>query len=505
MGLFTRHDDYVSPFDTDDTPDYVSPDVEAARISQQVDAEQDQREHIARIRKQQDAKVSRSEPTQSTHNVQMPTHQPTQPVRQPKRRPIQQSKQQPRPNTTTQNTWHGRTTAPNTQNNTGKRSGFAVAALIVAIIAVVNFESISSMLFAIVAVVLAIIAIPRTGAHPRKSGRGMAIIALVLAILLVITQTAAIIAQRAYLEETITEHAGAYTENESFTVSDHSGRVYDYNDQAYDITIDHAAYGLTEDYDGNPQLLISLTVTNASDEERPLSRVDVDALQNGIALDRSYGFESNQGTQQLGFADADDFTTIDAGQTQTVTVAFTTQDGSSPFLVYICGDNEATLSAFEFEDGQSAGPLTQIDADDMDTPPQAGEADREGMTTLVDYGGQPRISLRFESVRQGPQDYNGNETVILTLTWINETDRPHMLSDFGVLDLMQNGHELDTSYPSEASQDYDWNSTHRLAMPGVLMRATIFYTPATNAGGTFDASFDAYDSSGIVENTFSIE
>ena len=504
MGLFTRHDDYVSPFDTDDTPDYVSPDIEAVRISQQVDAEQDQREHIARMRKQRDAKASRPNPAQSAHNVQTSARRTTQPVRQPKRQPVQQSKRQPRPNTTAQATRRHQPATPNTQNNKGKRSGFAVAALIVAVIAVVNFESISSMLFALVAVVLAIVAIPQTGARSRKSGRGMAIIALVLAILLIVTQTVAIIAQRAYLDETITGPATAYTGNESFTITDHSGKVYDYNNQAYDITIDHAAYGLTEDYDNNPQLLVSLTVTNASGEARPLSRVDVDALQNGIALDRSYGFDSNQDTQQLGFADADDFTTIDAGQTQTVTVAFTTQDDSSPILVYICGENEAIRSAFVFEDGQSSGPLTQIDADDMDAPPQAGEADRENMTALVDYGGQPRISLRFDSVQQGPQDYNGNETVMLTLTWINETDRPHMLSDFGTLDLMQNGHELDTSYPSEASRDYDWNSMHRLAMPGVLMRATVFYTPAS-AGGSFDASFDAYDSSGIVENTFSIE
>lgn len=45
MGFFSRDDDgYVSPFDVDDAPDYVDPDVRARELSDAVDRDQDRRE-----------------------------------------------------------------------------------------------------------------------------------------------------------------------------------------------------------------------------------------------------------------------------------------------------------------------------------------------------------------------------------------------------------------------------------------------------------------------------
>ncbi|OZG67360.1 DUF5067 domain-containing protein [Bifidobacterium eulemuris] len=513
MVLFAEHDDYVSPFDTDDAPDYVNPDVEAARISQQVDAEQDQREHIARMRKLQDAASPRPNPADMARDVQTSIRQATKPINRANHWPVWQSKRQSQPHASARSMQRDQAYGSDAKTSQGKRSGYAIAALAVAAVAVISFGETSSIVLTIVALALAIVAIFRTDARSRKSGRVMAVAALVLAVVMLAMQTAILIVKNVSHSDIsltssglVTDYDGYEASDEPFTVADHSGTVRDYNGQTYDITIDQAAYGLTDDYDGNPQLIVSFTVTNNADEAWSLnSMAYVDVLQNGVGLDQAYGFENNAATRQLGFADADGGDDIESGQTQTVTMAFNPTDVSSPILVYVSGVNEAVQSAFVFADGQSTGPLTQIDAADMETPPQAGEAEREGMTTMVDYDGLSRISLRFDSVRQGPQDYDGNDTVMLTLTWINETDRPYSLADLGAVDLAQDGHELSRAYISDdLSQGYDEAAMYRLVMPGVPMSVDICYTP-TGDDDSFDASFNAYSSFDDMESTLSLE
>lgn len=512
MGLFNRHDDYVSPFDTDDTPDYVNPDIEASRINQQVDAAHDQRGHITGIRQQRDANTILPHPTEETRGIPTPIRRTTNPVRLSNRRP-RQSKKQAAPITTAQPASHDQTYDANARPAKLKHSGFATSALTIAIIAAVNFGETVSMVLSAVAVALAIIAISRTGSRSRRPGRGMAVTALVIAVIVLIAQAVATVAIRMPSGATSfkspiasignsTEHGNQ--EDDTFTATDQTGTIHDYDGNAYDVTIDQAAYGLTENPDGVAELIVSFTVTNHSDESWPLAMANVNVLQNGVAVDRSFGFDNTDEARRLGFGDADDLTDIEADSTRTVTAAFIPQDTSSPILVYASGVNDAVRAAYTFPESQQSGSLTPIDADDVKIP-QAGESERDGMTTMVDYDGNPRISLRFDSMRQGPRDYEGNKTVMLTLTWINETDRPYSLADLGALDLTQDDHTLDKSYIDDSMQEYDDDSMRRMAMPGVLRTTTVCYTPS-DIDGSFDVSFDAYSSfDDVMEDTFTLE
>lgn len=77
----------------------------------------------------------------------------------------------------------------------------------------------------------------------------------------------------------------------------------------------------------------------------------------------------------------------------------------------------------------------------------------------------------------GPDDYQGRHTIIVTITWVNQSEANEPLSNAAKLTVTQDGSQLEMNYYTEPPlpQGYENMSFSRSVQPGVLAKTTVSY------------------------------
>jgi len=80
-------------------------------------------------------------------------------------------------------------------------------------------------------------------------------------------------------------------------------------------------------------------------------------------------------------------------------------------------------------------------------------------------------------VTTDPDDYQGRHTIIVTITWVNQSEANEPLSNAAKLTVTQDGSQLEMNYYTEPPlpQGYENMSFSRSVQPGVLAKATVSY------------------------------
>lgn len=528
MSRTDRQQAYISPFDADNGPAYIEPGAEAARLSRQVDAdqqlrdraEQKARRRAARALKRQNAvknqrrtaaqsvppaasrAASRNGQTMPRRDAAGPaperSAQPSQPgysdVQQTDASPEAQSKAQDRP--------------------------FSFLALLAIVLAALAYSK-SDDLFGLEetaalawpAIALAIVAFARTFTKRRRRGRIMAPIAVVIAIAALVTaissqpasfpitdQDTYYAANDAAGDEKNGSHesdAAGDDDHEAQAVTERVGTVSSYGGKSLDITIAGASLGERDSLTGERTVIITLTVTNTGSRTSINSLGELAVFQNGLALDHTYLYSEYGDTAPQGYDRNALSRDVAAGATVTAMDVFQLREDATPLVVRFDSYRKAgVVSAFTFDgipaDASAGASLTQVDSSSLPTAPQTGDISREGMTTFTGgYPARPIGSARVDSIKAGPADYEGNDTVIVTLTWVNDSDKPVRLPDLGALQAKQGKTELEIAYLDEGTEGYDEQSRNRLVLPGVETRATLAYV--LKKKGAVEFTLTGYD------------
>ena len=176
-------------------------------------------------------------------------------------------------------------------------SGLAVAGLVMGIIALfssfVPLLNLLSFPFVLLAIIFGGIGLWQTASRG-KGGKGLAIAGLVLGVLALL------------ITFVMYGAAGSSSDGASDAVSSSSGATAEQTDAAgtqsaesqaaeqtatapdYAVTIDNCA--VTEDYQGNPAIIVTFTFTNNSDEAASaMTAVHAQAFQNGVELEMAIG------------------------------------------------------------------------------------------------------------------------------------------------------------------------------------------------------------------------
>lgn len=514
MSRTDRQRAYISPFDADNGPAYIEPGAEAARLSKQVDADQqlrDRAEQKARrraaraLKRQNAAKNQRSASAQSkppTGTVRTASRNGQTMPRRDAAGPTPERSAQPSQSSHPDG-WQTDSTSSETQSKTQDRP-FSFLALLAIVLAALAYSKSDDFFgleetaaLAWPAIALAIVAFARTFTKRRRRGRIMAPIAVVIAVAALVTAISSqpasfpITGQDTYYaanDAAGDERNGSHESNaagdddhEAQAVSERVGTVSSYGGKSLDITIAGASLGERDSLTGERTVIITLTVTNTGSRTSINSLGELAVFQNGLALDHTYLYPEYGDTVPQGYDRNALSRDVAAGATVTAMDVFQLREDATPLVVRFDSYRKAgVVSAFTFDgipaDASAGASLTQVDSSSLPTAPQTGDTSREGMTTFTGgYPARPIGSARVDSIKAGPADYEGNDTVIVTLTWVNDSDKPVRLPDLGALQAKQGKTELEIAYLDEGTEGYDEQSRNRLVLPGVETRATLAY------------------------------
>lgn len=487
MGLFhgrdRNGDGYVSPFDTEETQDYVDPATQLEREARE------------------DGRRQGAQRDRSAHNdVQ--------------------------------------TAAPKTA---GRRpNGLATAAFVLAIVSWgLHGPATLTLIVALLAFVFGVVAFAGTLRDPRRLGRIRSAVASVVAVVVLVgwTITAQTLAKAGInpftsgLSISVSNPLHASSSDADVSkeppmdddpqVSEGSGTVTAADDQEKADVAITAVRRAPDTYDGGKTIVVTFGVTNRGDESCRFYDFGYAVYQHGIALAHTTATDYDHATD----ADPDGLDYYDMrsesselapGADATVTVAFELRDGSD-IVVEVGSRHSGTYvrRGFTFTDGlDMLSPLPQSDA-------QAAlrgedEADDSGMfhTWKAYKSGASSLAMAMEvtGVSYAGKDFDGNDYAIVTIRWINESKHPFGFDDFGSFKVEQNGSELRSTVPdsndaSDLARSFDMNSGYARVTPGTAMTVTKAYRLVDVTDGlkvtldghrapSFDRTFDLADAPG---------
>lgn len=513
MGRSDRQQAYISPFDADNGPAYIEPGAEAARLSRQVDADQQLRDRAEQKARRRAARtLKRQNVSKGQRKTTAQSKPPTAASRATSRNDSAMPRRNaagPTPERLAQSPQPGypdlqqTSASPEAQSKAQDRP-FSFLALLAVVLAALAYSKSDSFYgldevatLAWPAIALAIIAFARTFTQRRRRGRIMAPIAVIIAV-------AALATAMSYQPASfpITNQDTYYATNdaagnegdgsnesdgtgdearETQAVTERVGTVSSYGGKSLDITIAGASLGERDSLTGERTVIVTLTVTNTGSRTSINSLGELAVFQNGLALDHTYLYPEYGDTAPQGYDRNALSRDVAAGATVTAMDVFRLREDATPLVVRFDSYREAgVISAFTFDgvpsDVSDGASLTQVDSSSLPTVPQTDDTSREGMTTFTGgYPARPIGSARIDSIKAGPADYEGNDTVIVTLTWANDSDKPVRLPDLGALQAKQGKTELEIAYLDEGTEGYDEQSRNRLVLPGVETRATLAY------------------------------
>ncbi len=382
MGLFSRHhdDDYVSPFDVDDSPAYISIDSQTSQVDEPA---------------YQQPKIARSENTQ-TENARSKTTQSKS-----DRKPGGATKRQRR-------SW-------------------------VAVIAIIVFALGSNLV-----------------AHIISAGGS------------------------SDSDDSSYSFKSPSQGNKPTRVK--TGETTSFGNRKATVTIAKATTGPTDD-DGHETVIITYHWKNTSDANTTFGELamDLQVYQSGIGLNKTYLY-SRGGSSIEGYKTQSDDIKIAKGEESDATIAYQLNDATGDLYVVA---NQATryhegiVSAFKAP--TSGTQYEQVQPDDIAPAPKATEAEKRKMKRISSYSGDALVSI--DDVTTAPDDYQGRHTIIVTITWVNQSEANEPLSNAAKLTVTQDGSQLEMNYYTEPPlpQGYENMSFSRSVQPGILAKATVSY------------------------------
>lgn len=525
MGLFGNRntDDYVSPFDVDEAPDYVDPSTVVERESQ-IDARQHQREERRRKaqkraehRKQEHIEQAYYHTGQPPASHQRPNIPPSQPAgaARPTTNPVVNAANRPK---------------PQTKRPLAAKLGVAILLLVIATILGNTFSAL--LVLGAVIILLQSIRLPKPGASNgagrptptasrtpsaassrTTSSRRTVTVAITVAVVVAIIVAASVIGVIMAQHNTSSgslrgsfswspddEDDHDYTEPEPETFERTGTLADDYDDERMSFTITRAYAGIHDDLDART-VVIELEASNEGSVATSLSSMgDLEVFQNGVGLRDIYLYIGDDADVLAGYDPSASINEILPDATATITMAYTLRDDTTPLDVRLSDySGDTTIrSAFEIGEDTPEAPFTQIDSSELPEVPEA--TDTDGMTTVRDWDDTVIADVQVDDIALGPQTYEGQDTVIVTYRWINRSDDPISLSWLGDIQARLDGTELETAYLSEPPTGYEDGSKYLSVLPGAQATVTIAYElPRTD--GTVNARIVDYDDTVLVEGS----
>lgn len=505
MGLFSRNDDgYVSPFDTDDAPDYLDPQERAEELSDAVEAAQWERERTrsaARRTSHDDARYSppAQSPVQSPAqaSAQSPADgRPAQPQRDVPPRP--RADRTWRPPRTHAAPARSEAPAPTMPSAPGDATGTPPY----------RFR-------------------PTSKRHP---------IAAIVQIVITLVVVAVIVAAFDHVGGIFRHLTGETTYHIDRGSSDDDPYDYDVFGVSDQPTVMHvdgidlalsgmrgrfrieaAQRGPTLQPSGASTVLVTYSWDNIGDDSASFTLLAQHMVfQDGreLAGTRLYPEYGDTGLPE-DYDGSADLTDIDPGDSQRLMIAYILDRDDAPIDVWLADPyyNDATARRYELtpgDDGMLAGtPIT--DADDTTVPdtgddPSNGDCpDGTAMSALRGYR-TDGISACIVDATRGPDDYDGTPTVIVRFMWRNDGNRPTSLAADAIIGVTVNGTQLDNSYLQGEDGDADtftYGSAYRTIQPGMTDMAVAAYELADGVE-SLDVTLSGYQS-GALSATLPIE
>lgn len=255
-----------------------------------------------------------------------------------------------------------------------------------------------------------------------------------------------------------------------------TGETTSFGNRKATVTIAKATTGPT-DHDGHKTVIITYHWKNTGDANTTFGELamDLQVYQSGIGLNKTY-LHSRGGSSIEGYKTQSDDIKIAKGEESDATIAYQLDDATGDLYVVA---NQATryhegiVSAFKAP--TSGTQYEQVQPDDIAPAPKAAEAEKRKMKRIRSYSGDALVSI--DDVTTGPDDYQGRHTIIVTITWVNQSEANEPLSNAAKLTVTQDGSQLEMNYYTEPPlpQGYENMSFSRSVQPGVLAKATVSY------------------------------
>ncbi len=191
-----------------------------------------------------------------------------------------------------------------------------------------------------------------------------------------------------------------------------------------DFFVEISGYELTEDYDGNPAVLISYTFTNNSDESTSaMVSLSCRAFQNGIQLDSAFIYNHEK------YDSGDSMKDIQPGASIELMEAYVLSSETAPIEFEV-------EESFSFA-GEKLGQLFVISDETSIRLSAAPEGD---FTAEV---GDYTVSIVSYKLTE---DYEGSPAILIELGFTNNSDEPAIFASSVSFSAFQDGIELDTAY-----------------------------------------------------------
>lgn len=416
MGLFSRHhdDDYVSPFDVDDSPAYISIDSQTSQVDEPA---------------YQQPKSGRISPM-----------------------PIVADRQASRP-----------PRAPQTNQAGTDRSGRCAPQ------SALQRPSISRRLRT-----RAVQERPQTRRSTKRQRRSWVAVIAIIVFALGSNLVSHIISTGGSSDSDDSSYSFKSPSQDNKPTRVKTGETTSFGNRKATVTIAKATTGPT-DHDGHKTVIITYHWKNTGDANTTFGELamDLQVYQSGIGLNKTY-LHSRGGSSIEGYKTQSDDIKIAKGEESDATIAYQLNDATGDLYVVA---NQATryhegiVSAFKAP--TSGTQYEQVQPDDIAPAPKATEAEKRKMKRIS--SGDALVSI--DDVTTGPDDYQGRHTIIVTITWVNQSEANEPLSNAAKLTVTQDGSQLEMNYYTEPPlpQGYENMSFSRSVQPGVLAKATVSY------------------------------
>lgn len=420
MGLFSRHhdDDYVSPFDVDDSPAYISIDSQTS----QVDEPAYQQPKSGRISPDADRRRPAGKPAAPS-----PADEPDGPAR----------------------TGAGDAPLNPSYNGHPYRGGYG------------HVQSKSDR---------------KPGGATKRQRRSWVAVIAIIVFALGSNLVSHIISTGGSSDSDDSSYSFKSPSQDNKPTRVKTGETTSFGNRKATVTIAKATTGPT-DHDGHKTVIITYHWKNTGDANTTFGELamDLQVYQSGIGLNKTY-LHSRGGSSIEGYKTQSDDIKIAKGEESDATIAYQLNDATGDLYVVA---NQATryhegiVSAFKAP--TSGTQYEQVQPDDIAPAPKAAEAEKRKMKRISSYSGDALVSI--DDVTTGPDDYQGRHTIIVTITWVNQSEANEPLSNAAKLTVTQDGSQLEMNYYTEPPlpQGYENMSFSRSVQPGVLAKATVSY------------------------------
>ena len=517
MGFFRggdrNGDGYVSPFDADETQDYVDPakalDREAKRQAKAEDRHRRLEAHndaqVAAARRAADRARHEGTPPRGAAPTQGAPAQRHQPARTQEARP-QETQTRPDGDGSAQQPWKATTpstpessehirmasadddstTRSTTDDNASGYlpNGLASAAFVLAIVAwsIKGGPSLLHFLVIIATILFGLLALLRSLRNPKVGGRIRAVVSIVAGTSLAISwgMSAIPLMKAGYNPFNLTFHismgsSGSSTSSSSGDgdtseppvdddpqVMQGSGVVAASNDQKKaDVTIASARRG-PDTYDHKRTVIITYRMTNQSSDTVRFYDFGYAVYQHGIGLSHTtvsdYTKVTDADQDGLDYYDfRSESAEVTSGSSADVTIAFELRDDSD--IVAEVGSHysgQYVRQGFSFADGNDQ--MTALDYSDAQgaLKGEAAADDGDMFHTWKAYksgASNMAMAMKVTGVEYAGKDYNGRDYAIVTIQWINQSKHPFGFDGFGGFKVTQNGTELSTTLPDSNDEN----------------------------------------------------